>query len=412
MRKSSIDFLTITFCVAPNHADSREDRLELDADSGWMNRSRESKMRSSSGPVIADRVDRAVVALELCSGSGSQTFVGVSRCRPKALQKQWRNRKNVLSKVRAASRGEAPASSSWSAQLADVCLIVLFLVLTCLLGSFRLKDADIYWHLRTGDLIRQTGQIPRTDIFTFTREGVPGSTCTGFSRSRLVGFIKHGGVVGLNVAKCAVTCLPFCCSCRPVGAIGRCGSWSWPGSPLYSFWEGGCTFAPKRSRCSTCRSSSRSSRRWDRFPRLTWVLPFVQIAWVNSHGLFVLGPIILIFALVDAALRFGLFAAERRKWWRTILAASVATSAACLVNPYFIAGALYPIELAGTMRNPIFSKNVAELMTIPDFLKSTGLSNLPMQLHLLAMLVGALSFLLPLIWLVRVRLAANRNKLA
>ena len=34
----------------------------------------------------------------------------------------------------------------------------LFLALTFLLGAFPLKDADIYWHLRTGDLIRQTGQ--------------------------------------------------------------------------------------------------------------------------------------------------------------------------------------------------------------------------------------------------------------
>ena len=52
--------------------------------------------------------------------------------------------------------------------LADACLIFLFLTLTFLLGVFPLKDADFYWHLRTGDLIRQTGQIPRTDIFTFT----------------------------------------------------------------------------------------------------------------------------------------------------------------------------------------------------------------------------------------------------
>ena len=108
--------------------------------------------------------------------------------------------------------------------------------------------------------------------------------------------------------------------------------------------------------------------RWDRYPRLAWLLPFVQVAWVNSHGLFVLGPILLVFGLIDAALRFGFFTPERRKWWRTILAASLLTGAACLINPYFITGALYPLELAGTMSNPIFSQNIAELMPIPDFI--------------------------------------------
>ena len=33
--------------------------------------------------------------------------------------------------------------------------------------------------------------------------------------------------------------------------------------------------------------------RWDRFPLLAWLLPLVQLAWVNTHGLFVLGPIVV-----------------------------------------------------------------------------------------------------------------------
>ena len=48
--------------------------------------------------------------------------------------------------------------------------------------------------------------------------------------------------------------------------------------------------------------------RWDRFPALTWLLPLVQVAWVNSHGLFILGPVVLVFALADALLRRGALA--------------------------------------------------------------------------------------------------------
>ena len=144
--------------------------------------------------------------------------------------------------------------------------------------------------------------------------------------------------------------------------------------------------------------------RWDRFPVLTWLLPLVQLAWVNTHGLFVLGPIVLVFALVDAALRRGALAPEHIRWWQTVVPACVATGLACLLNPYGLRGAIYPLELARTMSNPIFSRSIAELTPIPLFIEKSGLANLPLQLHLATMLLGALSFLVPIGWLIAVRL--------
>ena len=85
------------------------------------------------------------------------------------------------------------ASGPLAGILADVGLVGLFLALTFLLGAFPLKDADIYWHLRTGQLIRDTGQVPRTDIFTYERAGAPGSTCTGSSRSGSAGCSNAAG---------------------------------------------------------------------------------------------------------------------------------------------------------------------------------------------------------------------------
>ena len=85
--------------------------------------------------------------------------------------------------------------------------IALFLILTFLLGTFPLKDADIYWHLRTGDLIRQTGKVPQTDIFTFTREGTPWIDLHWIFQVAISWLHEQGGVLALNVAKCVVTCL-------------------------------------------------------------------------------------------------------------------------------------------------------------------------------------------------------------
>jgi tetratricopeptide (TPR) repeat protein len=292
-------------------------------------------------------------------------------------------------------------------------LILLFLALAFLLGAFPLKDADFYWHLRTGDLIRATGTVPRTDLFTFTRAGTPWIDLHWLFQIAISWVHEHGGVVALNLAKCSLTCVAMLLL---VTARRR----DWPVWAMVLAWLpallvlGGRMYVRPETFTLLCLAIFLAViSRWDRLPRLALLLPLVQVAWVNSHGLFVLGPILLAFGLFDAALRFGFFAPERRKWWRTTLAASVLTTASCLINPYTLTGALYPLELAGTMRNPIFSQNIAELQSIPEFIRTTtGFWNLPLQLHLATMALGALSFVLPLAWLIKSRYAGTRVEAA
>ena len=101
----------------------------------------------------------------------------------------------------AAARHEPSLRATWAL---DVLLVVLFLSLTFLLGAFPLKDADIYWHLRTGDLIRQTGKVPQTDTFTFTREGTPwtayyqGGSAYSAAKAGVHGFVRD---VALELAE-------------------------------------------------------------------------------------------------------------------------------------------------------------------------------------------------------------------
>ena len=93
--------------------------------------------------------------------------------------------------------------------------------------------------------------------------------------------------------------------------------------------------------------------RTDRTPALAWVLPLVQVIWVNSHALFVLGPIILGAYLIDhVAVGIRRRLARRttgtlpqRRWWLHLGGASLAVVAACLVNPYGWRGAIFPFEL-------------------------------------------------------------------
>src|SRR5262249_47972789 len=120
------------------------------------------------------------------------------------------------------------------------------------------------------------------------------------------------------------------------------------------------------------------------------------------------GPIVLVIALLDAALRPGSLATGARRWWKIVGLGSLATFAACLINPYGIRGALFPLETGATMTSEVFSLNIAELTPISEFIRRHGIAVLPLQLHFFTMALGALSFLVPLLWSLRVRFSGGR----
>jgi tetratricopeptide (TPR) repeat protein len=315
----------------------------------------------------------------------------------------------------APTRAPAPArprrSSAAPAWLIDAALLVVFLALTFLLGVFPLKDVDFWWHLKTGDLIRQTGRIPHQDIYTYTvADHAWIDLHWGFQVLLSWGY-QHAGVVGLNLAKCAINCaaILLLLSARrrdwPLGAM--LVAWL----PALVLLGGRMYVRPETLTLLYLAAFLAVLERWDRSARLAFVLPVVQVLWVNTQGLFVLGPIVLSFALVDASLRPGAFGRARRPWWRTVGTASTLTVLACLVNPYGIVGALFPIQLAGTMADPIFREHIAELTPIPEFLRRTaGRGSFMLWLHFAVMALGALSFLVPWVWRVWVRLAPSGPK--
>lgn len=288
------------------------------------------------------------------------------------------------------------------AAFADAGLILLFLALTFLLGVFPLKDTDIFWHIRTGQIIRQSGDVPRHDLFTYTRGDAPWIDLHWIFQIGVSWLHERGGAVALNLAKCVITCVAML-------ILLACRRRDWPIWAFLVAWLpallvlGGRMYVrPETLSLLYLAIFFAVLTRWDRHPWLVAILPPVQVAWVNSHGLFVFGPIVLVMALLDAATRPRSLAPGPGRWWRIAGIGSLATLAACLFNPYGIRGAMYPIELAGTMSNEVFSLSIAELTPIPEWIRRHGLANLPLQLHFLTMALGGLSFLVPLAWSIAV----------
>ncbi|SIN92394.1 Tetratricopeptide (TPR) repeat [Singulisphaera sp. GP187] len=290
----------------------------------------------------------------------------------------------------------------------DWILIASFLALTFLLGIFPLKDTDFWWHLRTGDWIREHHTVPVSDLYTFTVPDHPWIDLHwGFQVALSWGY-AHGGVVALNLAKCVITCIALL-------LVITTKKRDWPVWVMLLAWlpallvlSGRMYVRPETFTLLYLCADLAILFRWDKHPRLAFLLPIVQVAWVNSQGLFVLGPILIGFALIAAIFRPGAFAPSRTRWWRTVGIATLLTGAACLLNPYGLMGAIYPLQLLQTMGNPIFSKSIAELTPIPEFIRrNVGWYNLPLCLQLLTIILGALSFVVPILWSVAARTPAS-----
>lgn len=300
---------------------------------------------------------------------------------------------------------ESKTSAAMGLAIADVGILLLVLGLTFVLGIFPQHDTDFWWHLRTGDLILKTGQLPRTDWYTFGAASHAWIDLHWGFQVALSALYAAGGVNATIAAKCIVTTLAL-------GLLITAKRREWPLWVMALAWVpallvlGGRMYVrPETLTLLYLSIDLAVLTRVDRHPRLAWVLPVTQVFWVNTQGLFVLGPAVIGMALIDAALRRGSFGKDRRTWWRTVLAATLATGLACFVNPYGLFGALFPLQLLGTMSSPVFSE-ILELQSIPDFIAKNGFENLPLQLHFLVMAIGALSFLIPLLSVLRDR--ANR----
>ena len=141
-------------------------------------------------------------------------------------------------------------------------------------------------------------------------------------------------------------------------------------------------------------------RRFQLSGKLHWLvpLPALQILWVNSHTLYILGQVILwIFTgaefIDQVLLRPQASALEDRLSFanlKRLLLISIAVSLACLVNPYGINGAVFAFELFREMQaDNAFSGLITELRSP---FTAAGL-NLPFVSYCVVIAISALGFI-------------------
>ncbi|MCY2968408.1 MAG: hypothetical protein NT069_33085 [Planctomycetota bacterium] len=253
----------------------------------------------------------------------------------------------------------------------------LMLLWTFLSLIFPLYDTDFWWHLKTGEWMLAEGWVPQIDLFTFMDSDRPWIDLHwGFQL--LITWLYHTGGPDLVILfKATVLTLA-------VGVAFFATGEGWSLERRVLCWIPGII-------CITGRGFERPEilsllflAIWlwvafhvDRRPKLIWLLPPLQIVWVNCHALFVLGLVVALCGVADWLGRallggwFGIRPLEDAELatLRSRAIVGVLAIAASLVNPYFEEGALFPLTLYEkfSVEQAFYSQQVGEFMPPWDF---------------------------------------------
>ena len=232
-----------------------------------------------------------------------------------------------------------------------VMLAALFAVLAVLTVRARLNDPDLWVHLKVGEIIWNTHTIPTTDLYSFTTNNHAWLAHEWLAQVVIYGAWKAGGYSGLMLWLCVLTSLLL------ITSYALCSLYSGNakvaflgGLTTWGFATVGLTVRPQMAGYLLLTGTllfihlGRSGdRRW------FLLLPPVFAVWVNCHGSFMFGLMVLAVFLVCSFLGFragSLVSIPWEKPRRNTLALAIALSiAALLVNPAGVQPVISPLDV-------------------------------------------------------------------
>ena len=229
-------------------------------------------------------------------------------------------------------------------------LVSTLVVLAVLTVRGRFDDPDLWWHLRTGQIIWTERAIPRTDVLSFTTHQAPWVPHEWLAQLSIYAAWNAGSYSGLMLWLCltvsALLVIQYAvCSLysgnAKVAFLGALVTWFFATEGL-AIRPQVLGFTLLASELLILHLGRARNRRW------YFLLPVLFAVWVNTHGSFFLGMIVLAVVLLFGSIPVsaGLLAARpldaaRR---RALSWAAAFSAAGLFVNPVGWQLLAYPLR--------------------------------------------------------------------
>lgn len=267
-------------------------------------------------------------------------------------------------------------------------------------------NQDIGRHLKSGEIIWQTKNVYKTNLFSFTEPDRPFINHHWLSEVAFYGLNNAIGLKGLILFKVAVILLAL--GLLWASVYRKTGFWPLAISSLVGF----MVFIERTDVrpeifsylflaffiFAIFKSKNESQHKW------LWFLPMVQVFWTNMHIYFAIGPIMLFFFVIDRVIEkkiiskseslnpnkksFGFWILDLFRNSRLEFRIWLLVIMATLINPNFISGALYPLTV---LKN--YGYSIVENQNI-FFLRDYGISLTAINIFEISLAVLILGFII------------------
>jgi len=247
-------------------------------------------------------------------------------------------------------------------------LAVLLLTVVFLLARGGMNDPDIWWHLRNAEYLLQFHRLPRSDMYSFTVAGHPWINHEWLAEIPYYLVWRAWGIIGIKVLVITLVDLIF------LGLLYLCyqESGNFKSSVLaccFCVFLASVSFGPRTILFGYIEMVAlliilQRFRRKGRAP--LWILPLLFCVWINTHGSWLLGMILLIITGAAGLFRGSWGRVEAEPWTasqiRKLGAAGAASAGALFLNPFGARLVWYPFDLA--FRQKLNISHIAEWVSV------------------------------------------------